>query len=361
MLGRGDSSAQAVWQEPSCEKVRGTPAVTFTRDEGKTLTPTEESLKPLTYASVAATGVPNELVASVNETVLRSKDSGCTWSVIGKITPGGSLTRLVGSSGRVYSWAPKQLEDKRPPLFRIDPAEITALSAPLTGSPSGLGVDAKNGDRLRIGGTDGTLYKSQDAGKTWQQVGAAPDPDTYVYVSAFDPNNLNHILVGTARQGAFVTFNGGSTWQQSTGFGSKSEAVNIFRAVMSPTDGDTIWAMGLNISQANSGHPSQGKHIYMSNDGGRTFTPVIDNNPPQVSLINGPTMATPPNDAHILYFVFSKTFGDNPGSYLYKFNSETKQITNNRNLYDSVVDIILINEDPSLIYLGLGAEPKGPH
>ena len=147
-----DAPAEDRWQVPSCEKINGTAAVTFTRDDGVTFASPEEPLLPVTYASVAALDTPNQLIASVNSTVLRSTDAGCHWSVVGELTRGASLTALVAAkNGRAYSWAPK-VKDASPPLSRIDAAGITSLTTPLTASPNGLGVDAKNSDRLRVAG-----------------------------------------------------------------------------------------------------------------------------------------------------------------------------------------------------------------
>ena len=43
------ASAGGTWTAPACESVAGTPAITFTRNEGKTLAPTDGQLHGVAY------------------------------------------------------------------------------------------------------------------------------------------------------------------------------------------------------------------------------------------------------------------------------------------------------------------------
>jgi hypothetical protein len=168
------------------------------------------------------------------------------------------------------------------------------------------------------------------------------------------------MVFGTSQRGAFVTFDGGSTWTKSNGFGAAKEKVNVFNAVVSPADGQFVWAMGLNLAQADAGDPTQGRHIYLSTDGGKNFSSVIDHNS-NVTLINGPTMAPHLKDPNVLYFVFGTNWGVNPGTDLYKYDHNTPKVTKEHNHYDDIEDIQFSPANASVIYLGVAFERKGPH
>jgi photosystem II stability/assembly factor-like uncharacterized protein len=344
-------ASESMWQLPACENIKGTGAVTFTRDDGKRLAPTTEVLRPVSYTmGLVALDTPNTLLAAVNETLIRSTDAGCHWDTIGAVNSGlPKLTEAAG--GRAYGWT-----EEGHTLFGVDQTEITNLPSPVT-SIAGLGVDPKDPHHLRIASHNGTIHDSEDAGRTWLTMGVSPiTGDHSVYRTAFDPNNLDHILVGSGGAGAFVSFDGGMTWRSSKGFGRVGEAINIFNIVISPAQSQVVWAMGLNLAESDAGHDlSAGRHIYLSSDGGCNFIPVVNDNRPTVTLINGPVMSAHQKDPNILYFVFGMSFG-NYGTDLFKYEAETKKLTKTHNNYDRVTAIAFSPADSSVLYLGLAKE-----
>ena len=75
----------------------------------------------------------------------------------------------------------------------------------------------------------------------------------------------------------------------------------------------------------------------------------------KVTLVNGPTMAPHPTDADILYFVFGTNYA-NEGTWLYRYDDSTGQVTRQHNTYHDVFAITFLPGDPSVMYLGLTIE-----
>lgn len=349
VLGTGAAVAQETigapsdtWKVPTCQRIVGTSGVTYTLDEGATLTPTTRPLTGTSYsAGLAALGAPNTLLAAVNSTLLRSTDAGCSWKTLADLSEASGYELLsleAAGRDRAYVWS-----DNRSVLFRVDGTTVTSLRSPVT--IVGIAADPANGDRVRIGDDHGQIWESVDAGATWQPVGvpALADPNGSAYRVAFDPNDLDHVLVGEMSYGASVTHDGGQTWTPSSGLAFKAN-VNVFNAVISPADPQVVWAMGIDLSDSS-------RHIYRSVDGGTSFTRVIEN-ANGVTLINGPYMAAHPTDPNVLYFVFGMSFGGY-GTDLYRFDAATGQVTLHHNAYHGIKAIEFSPASPAVMYLGV--------
>ncbi|HEU4520963.1 MAG TPA: sialidase family protein [Thermoanaerobaculia bacterium] len=337
---------------PPCSMITGTAAVTFTRDYGRTLTPSAETLGGIGYTyGVAPLDEPGLLLAWHRDDLLLSTDHGCSWRVFQTIEGAGFPPTITpAKGGRAYAWS-----DNRQFLVRYDSRGVTTLKQPVPFV--GLGVHAGEGNHLRAGGDDGTIWDSYDGGETWTQIGAlAIEGSVIFYRFAFDPNDLDHIIAGTTSHGAFYTWNGGRTWRPSAGLGSGP--VNAFNAVVSPADGDVVWLMALNSDESDQGHPSHGRHIYRSVDGGATFTSVVDE-APGVKLVNGPVMAADPVDPDVLYFVFGTNF-QGYGSDLFRFDAATGELTVTHSEHHDINAIAFSRADARVLYLGLEVE-SGAH
>jgi len=152
-----------------------------------------------------------------------------------------------------------------------------------------------------------------------------------------------------------VSFDGGRNWTRSTGLSSTGTGpVNVFNAVIAPAGGQVVWAMGLDLDEADAGAPSGGRHIYRSTDGGVTFMPVVDQSD-EIRLQNGPTMAAPPDSTDVVYFTFGMSFG-NYGTDVFRYDEATGQVTKTHNDFDRVPAIAFNPADPSVMYLGLAYE-----
>jgi hypothetical protein len=333
---------------PPCSMISGTAAVTFTHDDGRTLAPSAETLSGVGYTyGLTALDQPNTLMAWHKRDLLLTNDAGCSWRVVGSYDDWDFPPSLTaGRGGRVYIWS-----DNRLYLRRYDVRGVTKLKPPV--AFVGLGVNREDGNHLRAGGDDGTVWDSTDGGETWQQVGSLKTVTSPVifYRFAFDPADLDHIVAGTTVDGSYYTYDGGRNWRRSTGYGPGG--VNAFQLVVSPVDGDVVWAMALEVAQTDVA-PAFGRHIYGSVDGGATFRAVVDHSP-AVTLVNGPTMAAHPRDANVLYFVFGTRF-QGYGTDVFRYDADSKSLTMTHNDNHDVNAIAFSPVDPTLMYLGLEVE-----
>lgn len=322
---------------PLCSMVTGTGAVTFTRDEGRTIAATSEPMRPIAYTwGVVALDEPDTLLAWHKSDLLLSTDGGCSWRVAAH-AEGWDFppTLTAAKGGRAWVWS----ENRTGFFHRYDARGLVSLKQPV--AFLGVGVDAENGDRVRGGGDDGTIWESVDAGVTWTRIGELTGVVGY-YRFAFDPMNLDHIVAGTLAGGAFVSRDGGKNWTRATGLAAR--AANVFQIVFSPVDSNRVWAMGIDLD-------TSGRHIYVSDDGGNSWRVVVTERE-GVKLVNGPTMAAHPIHRDVVYFVFGTHFQDY-GTDLFRYDASTGTLTVTHNDHDGVNAIAFSRRDPGVMYLGL--------
>jgi hypothetical protein len=197
---------------PPCSMITGSGAVTFTHDQGLTLAPAAVPARPISY-TYGVTTLPDEpktVVAWHRDDLLISTDSGCSWRVAATVRGSDFPPKLEpAGGGRVYAWS-----ENRPFLVRYDARGAVKLKPPA--DFVGFTADPANGDRVRAGAIDGSLWETLDAGESWTRIGAHTVAPLY-YRFAFNPQNLDHILAGTVSHGAFVSRDGGRTWTQANG------------------------------------------------------------------------------------------------------------------------------------------------
>lgn len=321
---------------PACSKVTGSPAVTFSRDGGKTTVPVEQKLSGVAYTFGVAALSADTLVSAHNVTISISHDGGCSWRSLGEVAFAEPFPASItaASADRAYIWS-----DNRPNLARLAGETITMLKPPA--DVIGVGVDPAVPNHVRFGGSDGTLWESFDGGDTWQSIGTRTGATSNIYRAAFDPANLDHILFGTAVQGAFASFDGGKTWTHAAGVG---QGFNIFNVLVSPADPNTVWAQGVDLG-------ASVKRIFLSRDGGRSFTGVIDEGN-GITLVNGTIMAAHPTDPNVLYFVFGTYFA-NYGTDLFRYDAAAKTLTLTHFDYNDFDAIAFSPLDPNVMYFGL--------
>ncbi len=339
----------AAWTPPNCDLVTGTGAVTFSKDQGATLTPMDQQIVPVTYTwGLVALGKPGAMLAGSKDEILASADAGCSWHSIGP-TPSGNapaMTLRAAGDTRAYGFG-----DNDSTMVRVDDEVLVELTSP-AGQDGivGLGVDPGDPDHVRIGDSAGRLWDSSDAGLTWSQTGTPAFEGSLAYRIVFDPHDIDHALVGTLAQGVRVSHDGGAVWTSATGLGAGN--FNGFNLVVSPAQGDVVWVEGLDLGDPNE---ATSRHIYRSDDGGLGFTAVVDAD--DATLYNGNHLFAHPTDPDILYFVFGQNFG-NYGTDLYRYDhaAATIDLTHNK-WHDSIVEFL--PGDPSVMYLGLSIEPLG--
>ena len=321
---------------PRCTMVTGSPAVTFTHDEGRTLAPRAESLTPVGYTWGVASMLdePDTLVAWHKSDLLISTDAGCSWRVVATFTEWDFPPTLTpAKSGRAYAWS-----ENRKFLVRYDSRGARLLKQPV--DFMGLGVDPDNGEHLRAGGNDGTIWESTDGGESWTHLGTLTGA-LLVYRFAFDPKDLDHIVAGTVSNGAYVSRDGGRNWTRAE-LGTRT--ANVFNLVFSPVDPNRVWAMGIDME-------TTGRHIYASDDGGATYRIVVTETA-DVQLINGPIMAAHPTKRDVLYFIFG-TWVFDYGTDVFRYDDATRKLTVQHNDQQGVNALAFSRKHPEVMYLGL--------
>lgn len=337
------------WQPPSCDGVTGTGAVTFSVDEGATVAPMDQVIKPVTYTfGLVALGKPGAMLAGSGGKLLASADAGCSWHEIGAGAGPNSPALRLRAAGEARAYAHG---DNDSVIVRVDDEMITKLSSPAGDAGIiGLGVDANDPDHLRIGDTAGRLWDSVDAGVTWSPLGVAAFADSLGYRAAFDPQDLDHVLFGALGVGVRVSKDGGAGWEGASGLGPGQ--ANGFNVVVSPAAGEVVWVQGLDLADPDS---ATSRHIWRSEDGGLSFVAVVDSD--DATLYNGNHLFPHPSDPDILYFVFGSNFG-NYGTDLFRYDHAQAKISLTHNAWHDTV-IEFLPGDPSWIYLGLSVEPLG--
>jgi photosystem II stability/assembly factor-like uncharacterized protein len=327
---------------PPCAVAEG-PSVTFSRDGGATVARRAQPLRGIGYTyGVAALDGGRTILAAHNEKVSVSRDAGCSWEFVGTVTGPDLFPPSITAApdGGAYIWS-----DNREILARYTAAGLTPLKAPA--AIVGLAADST---RVRLVADDGAIWTSTDNGQSWERTGSAPPAAlSIVYRGAIDPANLDHVIVGTAVSGAFVTFDGGRNWQSAAGV---ANGFNVFNLVISPADPNVAWAMALNLE-------GSVRFIGRSTDGGRSFTPMIQAGN-GVTLVNGPVMAAHPTNRDVFYFVFG-TFFQDYGTDLFRFDAASGTLRVLHHDFDDIDAIAFSPLDPELMYLGLEVvEPTGP-
>ena len=311
--------------------------MTFSRDGGVTLAAVSQKLEGIGYTFGLAALDSRTLLAIHKQALSISNDAGCHWSAVGNVAFDDPPRIAAAGADRAYIWA-----DGRGNLARYAAGAITTLKSPVTI----VGIVA-NGNRVRVGGDDGSIWESVDGGGSWAQIGGRALTGL-VYRAAFDPSNFDHVIFGAANAGARVTFDGGKSYSSAIGLNT---GTNVFNIVISPADPKVVWAMGLNLAESDANVPSHGRHIYRSVDGGASFVPVVDEGN-GVQLINGPLMAAHPADPNVLYFVFG-TYFDAYGTDLFRYDEASKSLTVSHFNYDDFDAIAFSPADPSVMYFGL--------
>lgn len=106
-----------------------------------------------------------------------------------------------------------------------------------------IAIDWFNPTILYAGTSDGDVFKSVDAGRSWQVVKRVEGVS--INTIAIDSRDSRLILVGTQGEGIWKTLDGGSTWQQiKKQFGEDfSEARRTTQVVLDPKDSNVIYSV----------------------------------------------------------------------------------------------------------------------
>jgi photosystem II stability/assembly factor-like uncharacterized protein len=164
-----------------------------------------------------------------------------------------------------------------------------AVLGPDGGDVRSLAYDPQNPDHIFLGTSTGTLFMSKDAGHSWMRLAHLGDGDDYVIDHILiDPQDSKHMFaaawsVDNQQAGdVFRSTNGGKDWQAMPAMHGKS----IRAMAMSASDSKVLVAGALD-------------GVYRSNDEGRNWDRISASN--QAEIKNIESIAVDPKNPDVVY------------------------------------------------------------
>lgn len=201
------------------------------------------------------------------------------------------------------------------------------------------------------------MYKSVDAGKTWQYIGLKATQTTSDIV--VNPNNANvvyvaslgHVTQPNAERGVYKTTDGGQTWKKVLFVNDKTGAIDLAMDQQNPQVlYAAMWQANRSAWKLNSG--GRGSGLYKTTDGGAHWTNISRNPGLPGGTLARIGVAVAPSNANIVYAIVQAEHGglfrsDDAGAHWTRVNKswELRQ----RGFYYSAVYID--PKDPNTIYM----------
>lgn len=171
--------------------------------------------------------------------------------------------------------------------------EITGSWSAGQGRVNVVAVDPSNEDIFYIGSPAGGVWKTTDAGATWEPLSDFL-PQIGVSAIAVDPNDSNIVYIGTGDDDGFDTpgvgilksTDGGQNWV-FTGLNESNAPLNVTEIYIHPTNTQIVWASTFN-------------GLFKSTNGGDTWSSELGGNIRDLKV--------KPGDPNTLYAVSSTNF-----------------------------------------------------
>lgn len=180
------------------------------------------------------------------------------------------LALAFATAGFAQSMAPSDLEQMR---FRnIGPAGMS-------GRVTSIDVNPLNDNHIYVGTASGGVWMSENAGQSWTSIWD-DQPTAGIGAVKIDPTNPDIIWVGTGEGnprnsqssggGLFKSVDGGKSFQL---VGLK-ETKHIHRIVVDHRNPNTVYVAAIGVAWGDSPH----RGVYKTTDGGKTWSKVLYNN-----------------------------------------------------------------------------------
>ncbi len=229
-----------------------------------------------------------------------------------------------------------------------------------------------NANLFYAGAVGGGVWRSTDEGVHWQNIsdGKLPGPSSSIGAIAVAPSDPHILYVGTGEadirsdvipgDGVFKSTDAGKTWQ----YAGLRDTHSISVIQVDPKDANLVYA-------ASMGHvfvPDPDRGVFKSTDGGKTWTKIlfVDNNTGAISLVMDPTH---PATLYAAMWQAQRTpwslTSGGPGSAIYKSTDgggHWSNITRNQGLPQTTlgrVGLSVAASNPNIVYAIIQAKDGG--
>ena len=215
--------------------------------------------------------------------------------------------------------------------------------APPSGSIGALAVAPSNPNTIYVGSGEGLrrpdlsvgngIYKSTDAGRTWQHLGLRDAQQ--IGSILVDPKDANRVFVAAlghpygpnAERGVYRSLDGGQTWQRVLYKDDNTGAIDL---VFDPRNSQVIfagmWASRRPPWTADGSYNGPGSGLYKSTNGGDKWRQITKGLPSEADKLGRIGLAVSPSDPDRMYALVDA--GKNSGVYRSDDAGESWQLVN---------------------------------
>jgi len=238
------------------------------------------------------------------------------------------------------------------PIFDSQPTNSIGALAVAPSNPSIIYVGSGEGLRrpdLSIG--DG-IYKSTDAGQTWQRLGLRDAQQ--IGAITIDPNDPDRVFVAVlghpygpnAERGLYRSLDGGRNWQQVLG---KDENTGAIQVVFDPRNAQVVYAVLWNSRRppwtADNAFEGPNSGLFKSTDGGTTWRQLTQGLPTSEQKLGRIGIGISPSDPSRIYALVEAPIvgglfrSDDAGQ-------SWRRVNNEKRIWDRGSDFACVAVDP---------------